>query len=276
MKTKKNLGKNCSICSSTTCIFTKKGEHAIYKCINCGFGYTDKLDKQSGDYHRDETYIIEENLFKNIFSRRVKEITRFIKTGKVLEIGCSTGLMLSLFKIKGFEAKGVELSKKAAEKAIEKGIDVKIAFFEKINFNEKFDLVVLNHTLEHMENPVEVLKKIKSILKPKGYVMIDLPNFDSPLAKILKSRWPLLLPDEHLWHFTPRAFNVLFKKMDFKILSINKASGLWDFENPYKEIAQSFTGLKKRFISNVLTMIPSLVMTKLNKGSDLLVIARKK
>lgn len=276
MRTKNKTGKNCIICSSPTFLFTKKREHIIYKCVNCGFGYTDKLNKQSGGYHRDETYIIEENLFKNIFSRRVKEITKFIKTGKVLEIGCSTGLMLSLFKIKGFDVRGVELSRKAAEKAIEKGIDVKIAFFEKINFSEKFDLVVLNHTLEHMENPVDVLKKVKSILKPKGYVMIDLPNFDSPVAKILKSRWPHLLPDEHLWHFTPKVFTLLFKKMEIKILTIKKASGVWDFENPYKEIAQSFTGFKKRFISNVLTLIPSLVITKLNKGSDLLVIARKK
>lgn len=276
MRFKKKSGKNCIICSSPTSLFAEKGEHAIYKCINCGFGYTDKLYKQSGDYHRDETYIIEEKLFKNIFSRRINQITRFIKTGKVLEIGCSTGLMLSLFKIKGFDAKGVELSRKAAEKAIEKGIDVKIAFFEKINFSEKFDLVVLNHTLEHMENPVGVLKKVKSILNPKGYVMIDLPNFDSPAAKILKSRWPHLLPDEHLWHFTPKAFNVLFKKMDFKIVNVSKTSGIWDFENPYKEIAQSFIGFKKRFIGNVLTLIPSFVMTKLNKGSDLLVIARKK
>lgn len=270
------LIKNCIICASSAYIFTKKENQIIYKCERCGFGFTDELIKQKGDYHRDDTYIIEEKLFKNIFSRRVNEAVKFIKTGKVLEIGCSTGLMLSLLEEKGFEVFGVELSKKAAEQALKKGIDVKVGFFEKINFKERFDLVVLNHTLEHMENPIEVLKKIKSILKPKGYLMIDLPNFGSPVAGILKNRWPHLLPDEHLWHFTQNSFERLFKKMDFKIVKISKASGIWDFGNPYKEIAQSFTGFKKRFIGNVSTLIPSLVMTKLNKGSDLLVIARKK
>lgn len=276
MKTKKDFGKNCIICSSQTNLFAKKEDYIIYRCISCGLGYTDELKKQSGDYHRDETYILEEDLFKNIFTRRINEVTKLINSGKVLEIGCSAGLMLSLFKKKGFEVRGVELSRKSAQEAIKKGIDVKIGFFEKVNFTEKFDLIILNHTLEHMENPVEVLKKVKSILKPKGYVLIDLPNFGSPVAKILKGNWPLLLPDEHLWHFSQNSFEKLFKKLDFKILKISKASGIWDFANPYGELIQSGVNIKKRFIKNVLTAVPSLVMTKINKGSDLLVIARKK
>lgn len=273
---KKKLGKSCLICGYTTQEFAAFKDHIIYKCVHCGFGYTDQLISQSGDYHRDDSYIEEEQLFKNIFLRRVKEISKFIKSGKVLEIGCSTGIMLSLFKNKGFEVEGVEISRKAAKKAKARGINVNVAFFEKINFNQKFDLVILNHTLEHMENPLKVLQKVKTILKPKGLLMIDLPNFDSPVARFLKKRWMHLLPDEHLWHFTPRAFEILFKKMDLKILKIKKASGIWDFSNPYKEVFQSLISFKKRFFKNVLTAAPSLVITKLNKGSDLLVISRKK
>lgn len=272
----KSSQKNCSICGYPAKKFTEKSGHIIYKCINCGFGFTDSLNAQKGEYHRDETYITEEKLFENIFIRRVNEITKFLKTGKVLDIGCSTGVMLSIFKKKGFDVKGVEISKKAAEICRNKGIDVLIGPFEKIKFSEKFDLVVLNHTLEHLENPIEVLEKVKKILKPKGYLMIDLPNFDSPLAKLLRSKWPHLLPDEHLWHFTPKAFEVVLKKMDFRILAVKKASGIWDFGNPYLELNQSLFGFKKRFFPNVATLIPSWFFTKLNKGSDLLVIARKK
>ena len=274
---------HCLICGYPAKQFAKKSGYVIYKCIHCGFGLTENLNAQTGGYHRDETYISEERLFENIFQRRVNEITKFIKSGKVLEIGCSTGLMLSLFQKRGFSVLGVEVSKKAAEIAKGRGVEVIIAPFEKINFSEKnpplgrkFDLVILNHTLEHLENPIKVLEKIKSILNPKGYLMIDLPNFDSPVAKVLKSRWPHLLPDEHLWHFSPKSFDILLKGLDFRILKIKKASGIWDFSNPAKEIYHSFKSLKKRFVINVLTAVPSLIMTKLNKGSDLLVIARKK
>ena len=276
-KTKNNNApKNCLICGYPAKKFSEKSGHLIYKCINCGFGFTDSLNAQKGDYHRDETYRIEERLFDNIFLRRVDEVVKFIKTGKVLDIGCSTGIMLSIFKQRGFDVKGVEISKKAAEIARSKGIDVVVGPFEKIQFSEKFNLVILNHTLEHLENPLEVLEKVKKILKPKGYLMIDLPNFDSPIAKLLKSKWPHLLPDEHLWHFTPKSFSIIFKKMDFKILAMKKASGIWDFGNPYLEMTQSLFGFKKRFFTNLTTVVPSLFFTKLNKGSDLLVIARKK
>lgn len=269
-------GDNCLICSHETKLFTETNNHLIYKCTNCGFGYTSKLSAQSGEYHRDETYIQEEELFSNIFNRRVKEITKFLKTGKVLEIGCSTGLMLSIFQKKGFNVKGVEISKKAAELAKTRGLEIITQPFEKIKFNEKFDLIILNHTLEHLENPLKILEKSKTLLNPKGYLLIDLPNFDSPNAKLFKKRWQHLLPEEHLWHFTQKSYEVLFKKLDFKIMKIKRASGVWDFANPYKEIYQSLTGRKKRFFKNILTAIPSLVMTKLNKGSDLLVLARKK
>lgn len=270
------MKKNCLICAYPAKKFTEKSGHIIYKCTHCGFGFTDSLNVQKGDYHRDETYINEEQLFENIFLRRFKEITKFIKNGRVLDIGCSTGIMLSIFKTNGFEVKGVEISKKAAEITGKKGIDVVVGPFEKVKFNEKFDLVILNHTLEHLENPFEILEKVKKILKPKGYLMIDLPNFDSPLAKLLRSKWPLLLPDEHLWHFTPKAFEILLKKLEFKIMTIKTASGVWDFGNPFSEMSQSFLGLKKRFFINFVSAIPSWFFTKLDKGSDLLVIARKK
>lgn len=275
-KVKKELGKNCLVCGWETRKFAQTKGHIIYKCSHCGFGYTDQLGAQAGEYHRDETYIQEEKLFENIFSKRIREVTKYIKTGKVLEIGCSTGLMLSILQKKGFKVTGVEISKKAAEVAQKRGIEVLVSPFEKIKFDKKFDLVIINHTLEHLEDPLKVLEKAKIILTPKGYLMIDLPNFESPLAKLLKRKWPHLLPDEHLWHFTTKSFQIIFKKLDFKILTIKRASGIWDFGNPYKEVFYSLKGFKKRFAKNILTALPSLVMTKLNKGSDLLIIARKK
>lgn len=273
---KKDVGNSCIVCGFETIKFAKSKNYIVYKCRNCGFGYTDNLRGQQGNYHRDEIYIQEEKLFENIFSRRVKEITKFLKAGKVLEIGCSTGLMLSLFNKKGFEVRGIEISKKASEIAIGRGIEVAVLPFERAKFIDKFDLVVLNHTLEHLENPIKVLEKVKRILAPKGYLVIDLPNFGSPVAKVLRGHWPLLLPQEHLWHFTPKAFQILFKKLNFKILKIKKASGIWDFGNPYLEIFSSIKEFKKRFIKNIITAAPSLLMTKLNEGSDLLIIARKK
>ncbi len=261
----------CLICQNKTSLFSGK----IYKCQKCGFGQTEDTKLQQSDYHRDETYKEEERLFNNIFLKRVNIISGFKKSGRVLEIGCSTGIMLDLLKKRGWQVRGVELSQAAARVAQKRGIKVVVDNFNKINLKEKFDVVILNHTLEHLENPVEIIKKIKNLLLTGGLIYIDLPNFGGLSAKLMGKNWPLLLPEEHLWHFTEKSLKILLKKNDFKIIFIEKASGIWDYGNPLWGLILSLLTFKKRFFIEVLTAIPAWIVTKLGIGSDLMIIAKK-
>ena len=152
------MGK-CLICQSETRFLGKNQGFNIYQCLGCGLGFTNELKSQIGDYHRDDEYVEEETLFKNIFLKRVNIISNILKPGKVLEVGCSTGLMLSLLKSRGWDATGVEISQKAAQKAQDRGIKVISKPFENIEIKDKFDVVIFNHTLEHLENPISVIKK---------------------------------------------------------------------------------------------------------------------
>lgn len=267
---------NCQICGNKMKKYGKLQNLEIFKCKNCGVGETIGGTLQSGDYHRDEVYIGEEELFKNIFSKRSKIISKLLKPGKVLEVGCSTGIFLNLLKDKGWEVTGIEISTKASDIAKKKGIRIINQKFEKIEVSEKFDLIIFNHTLEHLENPIETLKKAKKLLLPKGYLYIDLPNFGGVSAKLLKIRWPLLLPEEHLWHFSEASLKLLLENLDFKIVYVNKSSGIWDYGNLYKGLANSLVTLKKRFLKEFLTAVPSLIVSLKGWGSDLMIIARKK
>lgn len=265
----------CPICNADTKIFSKKDGFLIYKCSECGFGFTENTNIQKAEYHRDDTYIEEEDLFKNIFKKREKIINSLMNPGKVLEVGCSTGLLLSLLKKSGWKVSGVELSKKAAEVANKKGIDVIIGTFEQFKTTEKYNLLIFNHVLEHLENPSEVLKKSRSLLKDEGYLFISLPNFDSFTALVSKSNWPLLLPEEHLWHFTNKSLRILLKKMGFKIVYTDRTSGIWDYGNPVLGLTNSLLSFKKRFFTELISALPSLVLTKLDLGSGLTIVAKK-
>ena len=106
---------NCIACSGNLRLLGTKDGFKVHRCTGCGIGITENLKNYTGNYHRDEVYIEESKLFKNIFLKRVNIISSLIKPGKVLEVGCSTGLMLSLFKDRGWEVLGIEVSKKAAE-----------------------------------------------------------------------------------------------------------------------------------------------------------------
>lgn len=265
----------CLICGYQLNLFCKVRDQEIYKCSNCGFGVTEGAVIQKGEYHRDKTYIGEEALFKNIFAKRVRIILKFKKVGSALEIGCSTGLMLSLLKEKGWQVCGVEISRQAAQKAEKRGVKIIPEDFLKAVINEKFDLVILNHTLEHLENPDQVIEKATKLLNKDGLLYIDLPNFGSLSAKILRGSWPALLPKEHRWHFSEKTLSILLEKFDFKIIFTEKASGIWDYQRSFYGIFLSLISFKKRFFKELLTAKGSWVVTKLKIGSDLMVIAKK-
>jgi len=229
------------------------------------------------NYHRDKDYLVFDEQFRNIFLKRVDLISSYYpRSGKCLEIGCSTGTMLDIFKEKGWETWGVEPSG-SADSAKSKGHRIIRNVFEKAKLPEYyFDLVVLNHTLEHMDSPKDVLAKVKKILRKDGVVFIDVPNFGGLGSKILGKRWPYLLPKEHNHQFTKDSLSNLLQKAGFKVICFESRSGLFEYANPFLELWQALTGLKKRFITDLLTFPYSLIATLLNMGDSMSFVAIKK
>ncbi|OHB17889.1 MAG: hypothetical protein A2734_00910 [Parcubacteria group bacterium RIFCSPHIGHO2_01_FULL_40_30] len=100
---------------------------------------------------------------------------------RVLEIGCAAGRLGREFKKLGHYVAGIEISESAAQEA-KKNLDEVYIFDIEDNWpaeisREKFDLIVLPEVLEHVFDPVYVLKKSSAILKPDGEIIITTPNF---------------------------------------------------------------------------------------------------
>ncbi len=269
------------------CFFHKQDDSAllfmakglpIKKCKIDQLVFTDKsFDFSYKKYHRDFEYNQSDRQFKNIFLKRINKIKKFKLDGKALDIGCSTGAYLGLLKELGWDVTGIETSKQAAKIAADKGIRVLTQSFESTNFkDQRFDLIILNHTLEHLENPLDVFQKIYKLLNPSGMVIVDLPNFDCLSEKYRRDKWKLLLPNEHPWQFTPQTLRLLFEKAGLKDIQYDTSSGLLDYANPIFELLLALVTFKKRFF-NELAMLPwNLVETILNKGSDLSMVGFKK
>lgn len=221
------------------------------------------------NYHRDEDYKKYESLFENMFLKRVNLISKFVKKGRMLEIGSATGVMLKLFAKQGWDALGIEPSGSSRE-AKKKGLRVLNVKFEDSKLpKDYFNLVVLNHALEHMDNPKDVLRKINTLLKEGGIVFIDVPNFGSLSSIILGKRWPYLLPLEHQHQFTKESLAKLLEDNDFKILHWESRSGIFEYANPFKELG------RKRFLIDIFTGPYSLVATLLGIGDSMSFVARK-
>ncbi len=228
------------------------------------------------NYHRDKTYQENENLFKNIFTKRFFIANKFRnKPGKVLDIGTSTGTMLDIFKEAGWETWGVEPSE-SAKVARDKGHNITKGYFEETKLpKDYFDLVIMNHTLEHLDDPLQILGKIHTVLKKGGIVYVDVPNAGGVASKMMGDRWPYKLPIEHKWQFTRKALSEFFVKSGFEVIHFESRSGLFEFGYPVKELFESLFTLKKRFFTNLITFPYALVVTILNTGDSMSVLGKK-
>lgn len=258
-------------------------EYQILMCTNCELVTTKQSDTLSyTHYHRDADYEKFEKHFKNIFRKRFNLVKKYLNinkstnyTPRVCDIGASTGTMLDIFSKEGWETWGVEPSKSAGL-AKSKGHKIIKSTLEKAKVPSKyFDAVVLNHTLEHVDNPLVVLKKVRDILKDRGIVLVDVPNFGSLSSALQKEKWSYLLPQEHNFHFTQKTLKAIFEKAGFDVIYSKSRSGICEFANPLEELLESLISLKKRFFTNVVGLPQSLIETTLNKGNSMSMIGTK-
>jgi SAM-dependent methyltransferase len=115
---------------------------------------------------------------------------------KVLEIGCHDGYILHLLAKVGHNCIGVEPSPFADVARKEYGLDVRNEFFHSSQYPaESFDVLVMRHVVEHVDDPVEFVRDAARVLKPGGILYIEVPN----------SHWSVeetFFPEFHIDHIS--------------------------------------------------------------------------
>lgn len=244
-------------------VFKKYKGIIIGKCNNCGLLKTLPHNnsqfnpKQSRDIFYEENY----RYFEGLFQPVVEKIIHYKKTGKVLDIGCSSGILLQLLENKGFDVYGIEPNTKAYLTASKKNVG-KIfhgILKEFIKNNQvKFDVVIYNHVLEHIENINEEMKLVKSIINKEGVLVIGVPNTDNIIFYLRQKYWESLMPNEHIWHFSRKHLVNLLIRNCFRIINIS-------FSDDSRRDYPFFKQVYFRFLSFLNKLF--------NTGESLLVIA---
>lgn len=121
-------------------------------------------------------------------SRRMKYLTnRLPKSGRVLEIGCSSAFMLYPLMERGLECVGVEPSGVFGEYVRSRGIDCYDSTKDLIAtglYSEGFDLILHSFVLEHISAPQAFLQQQLDLLKPGGQLIFEIPNSADPLLTL--------------------------------------------------------------------------------------------
>ncbi len=154
----------------------------------------------------------------------IKEVLKQVswKGKKVLDVGCGTGLFAFNAAKKGAIVLGVDFSIEAIQIAQSQHIHKNLKF-ESTNVNkikEKFNVIVSNGTLEHMDNPLKTLKLFKKYLTKNGCIIITSPNWSNPRGYMLMPllflfNAPITLADLH--YFTPVDFKNFAKKLEMNL-----------------------------------------------------------
>jgi len=156
-------------------------------------------------------------------------VVRLVGTGKrVLELGCSTGYMSRVLREKGCRVVAIEVDAEAAHRARPFCERVIIGDIERLDLNrvlrrKRFDVVVAADFLEHLKDPLEVLRGLKRLLGDGGYVVASLPNVahGSVRLALLGGRFPSaetgLLDRTHLHFYTHQSMEALFESAGFAL-----------------------------------------------------------
>jgi SAM-dependent methyltransferase len=124
--------------------------------------------------------------------------------GRLLDVGCASGRFLRRAIDAGWKGEGVEPCETLVRKArqvLGSEAQVHFATLQAAPIAKAaFDVVTLWDVLEHVTDPIGFLGLVSSLLKPGGLLFANVPNLDSIQARLLRSKWPLLLP-EHLNYF---------------------------------------------------------------------------
>jgi len=152
------------------------------------------------------------------------------KQGRILEVGCSSGYFGSSLRACGHVVWGIEPFKHAAQAAKDVLDHVYVgdiqSFFNEFP-NECFDVIVFGDVLEHLENPVSILKQCREFLNPNGRIVASIPNVSHLAIRtmLLEGRWDYsdlgILDRTHLRFFTRDSAIGLFSDAGYQVQQIS-------------------------------------------------------
>ncbi len=195
----------------------------VVRCRDCGLVFTNprlRDDDLIGLYQEsdDEEYQQEDaaRSINAFFS--LNTITRFVRTGRLVDIGCSTGYFLNAARL-DFEVVGLEPSAAAARFAREKlQLDVRQTSLEKAGLESgSFSIATMLDVIEHVPDPLGTIREVNRILEPGGYVYLVTPDVSGWAARLLGMRWWGLRP-AHIYYFSTKTLSAILRKAGFEVV----------------------------------------------------------
>ena len=201
----------------------------IVRCAACGhmqvgeFPAEPELDEAYSEV-AEAAYLDEEQGQRATAARALDRIERHVERGAICDLGCWVGFLLSEAERRGWETRGVEPSRYAADVARERfGLNVETGTVDTADLPEAhFDAIVMGDVIEHLPDPASTLDRIAGLLRPGGVLYLALPDAGSHIARALGARWWSVLPT-HVQYFTRASLSALLARRGYRVEWIGTA-----------------------------------------------------
>lgn len=190
---------------------------------------------------------------------------------RLLDVGCSSGAFLHAAVKLGFRAEGVEPALQAAATAQAAGLKVHRGLLQEAGYADgQFDAITLFEVIEHLQQPQDLLKECRRILRPGGILLIGTGNTDSWSMAALGARWEYLHIAKHGGHvsfFNTGSIASLAQRSGFSVAAVRTRGVRFcekgDCANPIYRSA--------KLAGELLNIFAAL----LNKGHDMAVYLKR-
>lgn len=266
----------------------------IYKCRKCGLVFTSQQSLQEKPreiYSKDYFTELHPNFFGDCsvdyktklgkspklkrFEQALVMINKYKNGGKLLDLGCATGVFLDMAEANGFEVFGIDISDYAAGYARKNfNIPVETGTLSSTKHrNSSFDVITLHDCIEHVPDPTRDLRKAHALLKKEGILFVHTINEDSLMCwladilyygsfKLIKKPVRMIHPIHHITHFSEKTLRIMLENCGFKVVNFTKS------EMP---IANIEGGIMAKAVATVLYFFSNLI----NKQHEIKIVAVK-
>jgi len=217
----------CPVCGSSdyAMLFQKSGGTYV-RCRQCTMIYTNPVFTESAlqeyytnlDTGQAEIVTQESDFYREIYSTGLKAIMKYRKTGKILDVGCSSGFFLDIACENDWETAGIELGAIEAEMCRKKGHRLYTQPLEDIHFNEKFDAITLWDVFEHIVNGKAYLNQLSGIISEQGVIFIQIPNAGGLAPRIMQSDCKMFDGVEHVNLYNPKTIRMAAEQSGFEVV----------------------------------------------------------
>jgi SAM-dependent methyltransferase len=215
----------------------------LAKCHQCDLHFTDPQPSAEDikTFYTNDRYHSElresgatEREFSNKYRRYLDWIRFFSPSGRTLDIGCATGLLVHLLDTAGYQAEGLEFNSRSAEWGIERyGIPIHIGTLEQFAGSgaAAYDVITVTDVIEHTERPLEALALVNRLLTPGGHAMVTFPDIRSVKSNYFRFvawltgrdwMWATCNVPFHTWEFTKGIAAECFRRSGFSIVGFRR------------------------------------------------------